>query len=187
MASSLSPDIGGESSQVLAELSAIFPAIDYSVLVSVLQAHSQQLEAAVEYLLGVSGPRGDPASHGVCPDSTLTESMAGQFSEDIGGLPEVLPAFLDDSYQGDSDSEDEEISLSRSLSPDSNVDSADDPLPTYEDACTDADRLPVAVYIPDLPGPVAEVPANNVSDPAERRANDEVKGESIKKKSEYKR
>ena len=155
-----SPSSNGQS-QTLAELSTIFPTIDYNVLVSVLQAHGGRLDTTVEYLMGMPDRLDSanetgvfPEQHAVLGDDHVVDSlrdMVGQFSEDIGGLPELLPSFIYDTQQGDSsEDEDSSVALTPSPSPDSNVDSADDPLPTYEEACTDADRLPPAVYIPDV-------------------------------------
>ena len=146
-----------EQSQALAELSTIFPTIDYNVLVSVLQAHSGRMDTTVEYLMDIPIQDSAKETGAILPEEHaglgqhVVQDMVGQFSEDIGGLPELLPSFLYDNQQEDS-SEDEtsSVAMSPSPSPDSNVDSADDPLPTYEEACTDADRLPPAVYIPDI-------------------------------------
>ncbi len=148
MATSVIPEsVCTADSLSLAELSTIFPNIEYNVLVSVLQANNGQMNTTVEYL--IVNPNTAEQTSDECTDYELQE-MIGQFSEDIGGLPEMLPSFLFDVQDTlCASDEDSSVTHSQSPSPDSDVNSEDDPLPTYEEACTDQDRLPDAVYIED--------------------------------------
>ena len=159
MASSVTPEPGQvcTDSQTLAELSTMFPNVDCTVLVSVLQAHNGRLDTTVEYFMENSHST-DHVDHTVdIHDDTNagqlledpSRDMIGHFSEDIGGLPEMLPNFIYNTEGAQSSSDEDSDFLQRSPTPDSDVDSEDDPLPTYEEACTDADRLPEAVYIQD--------------------------------------
>ncbi len=134
-------------SQCLAELSTMFPNIECNVLVSVLQANNGKMDATVEYFIMNSNRT--EYTH-TDEDHSQEDMVMGHFSEDIGGLPEMLPGFIFDVQDAQSGSdEDSSVTQSRSPSPDSNINSDDDPLPTYEEACTDQDRLPEAVYIED--------------------------------------
>ena len=149
----LYPSSDEEESSILADLSAMFPTLDRDIILTVLQTHHGQLEAAVDYLMTAS-------SVGV-PDHTSSQSnqwnhiepmhdMDGQYSEDIGGLPEVIPSF-DHNDEGEEDSETDEESSSRDSSPtlDPSVPPEDDPLPTYEEACMGTDLLPMPRYVVD--------------------------------------
>ena len=142
-------DEGPSGSSVLSDLTSMFPGLDHEVIVTVLQAHDGRIQSAVEYLMtsgeqvmsGASLPllHSDFGSFGYSP----AQDMVGQFSEDIGGLPEVLPAILcqEDSdpaplpspSSGNNVSEGEE-SAGDDLVPLREDGDDNDPLPTYEEA-----------------------------------------------------
>ena len=199
MASSVTPEPGHvwTDSQSLAELSTMFPDVEYTVLVSVLQAHNGRLDTAVEYFMENSHSTHvhhidhpvdihDDANAGHLLDDP-SRDMIGQFSGDIGGLPEMLPNFIYNAEDTQSSSDEDSEFLQHSPTPDSDIDSEDDPLPTYEEACTDADRLPEAVYIQDdvrVVNDVVEMPREahleeRTSDPVPIVREKTKKGESI--------
>lgn len=146
------PSEDDEDSSMLADLVAMFPSLDHEVIVSVLQAHDGCIQAAVEYLMSSSSQSaegdGQPTDTGY---SALGMGyfepacdMVGQFSDDIGGLPELLPRCL---YEDEPPDEDErgEVEVrghggvaeerSNSDPPSGYPDVEDDPLPSYEEAC----------------------------------------------------
>lgn len=157
-----------------ADLVAMFPSLDHEVAVMVLEAHSGHIEAAVEYLMSTNG-EGGPTQPSVTGYSRLDPAydMVGQFSADIGGLPEVLPRCLyDDFTPGRREEEEEEeegegedgssggaqasgnpVEIGSEYLPEEGTLSwlaENDPLPTYSEAC----RGP-SVYTPvdsSLPG-----------------------------------
>jgi len=102
-------ECNGESS-VLLDLNAMFPSLDHEVIVTVLQAHEGRVEAVVDYLMNVVGGGGEEVDE--------EEELQGPFSDDIGGPPEIVPSFLQETAADD-----------RSLT------ESPDPLPTYEQAC----------------------------------------------------
>ncbi len=179
MASSVTQEQICTDSQCLAELSTMFPNIDYHVLVSVLQAHNGRMDTTVEYFMVTSNTNyvtEDFSSTRIDFTENPSQDMVGQFSEDIGGLPEMLPSFIYDTqdtlYTSDEDSS---FTRSRSPSPDSDMNSEDDPLPTYEEACTDHDRLPEAVYIEDE-GEGGEYGESRVEETVARETTTQVTG-----------
>lgn len=87
----------------------MFPAVEHSELVTILRSHGGDLDATVDYLMALSlhieateGP-----TNIIHQELMQTDESYGQFSDEIGGLPEVLPSFMS-SNQTDSDSDEEE-------------------------------------------------------------------------------
>lgn len=125
----------GEDSSILADLSSMFPAVAHDELVTVLRSHGGDLDATVDYLMALSLQResGDAS----LPRHFLREGLAEveeQFSSEIGGLPQVLPAFMTGG-QTDSDSElEEDAPANHAQSAGCDISSDEDPLPTYEEA-----------------------------------------------------
>lgn len=149
---SLYPSSDDEESAVLADLVAMFPALDHDVILTVLQSHHGSLEAAVDYLMTASSlSESDQNQLNSTGTMYPVYDMEGQYSEDIGGLPEVVPTFELDEGVEEEDSETDEESTSRDSSPtpDTRVSLEDDPLPTYEKACMGTDVLPMPRYIVD--------------------------------------
>ena len=139
-----------EESSMLANLVSMFPSLDHEVVVSVLQAHNGCIQAAVEYLMSNNADHQDVQEVGGASDSALdpARDMVGQFSDDIGGLPEVLPSFLFDHTEDDEGTSTEDniqFAGSRGHSPgdsplppqDGSQGFIDEPLPTYEEACAE--------------------------------------------------
>lgn len=148
-----SPSEDGYSS-MLADLVAMFPSLDYEVIVTVLQAHDGRIQATVEYLMTANTENGE-----VTPVHTEdlvlgclnpARDMVGQFSDDIGGLPEVLPRFLCEGEVEDEDLSAEEGEVESGGEDSSTGDAHShspmppqgshgfvdtDPLPTYDEAC----------------------------------------------------
>lgn len=146
-----------EDSSILADLTSMFPSLDHDVIVTVLQAHDGRIQAAVEYLVTA----GEQAMSGanlplLHTDHTAlglydpARDMVGYFSEDIGGLPEVLPAIL---CEGDtsppSPNQSSEGGGSEGRESDGSPillqqgDDDNDPLPTYEEACQEPSQRPL--------------------------------------------
>ena len=97
-----------EDSSVLEDLRAMFPLLDEEVLTTVLQTHEGRVEGAIDYLMAMNSQQAE----GV--EDVMPEPALQSFSEDIGGLPELIPSFVDE------DDEDEEEF---------------DPLPSYDEIC----------------------------------------------------
>lgn len=140
-----SDDEGEEDSSMLADLSSMFPALDHCVLVTVLKSHGGDLEATVDYLMALS-LQGEDDDLTLPPDilhQRLMESedRYGQFSNEIGGLPEVLPSFMSGN-QSDSDSDEmeEDAPVTQARSVGNDVNSDEDPLPTYEEAMMEGEN-----------------------------------------------
>lgn len=147
------PDGEEEDPSVLSDLTAMFPSMDQDVIVSVLQAHDGRIQGAVEYLMSAGEQE---LSRATLPlllaDLSVVDparDMMGQFSEAIGGLPEVLPRFLYEEEGEEGESDDEENGLEReeerdrrrsfpTAPPQGGDDSDDDPLPTYDEACEES-------------------------------------------------
>ncbi len=154
-----------EESSVLADLLAMFPTLDQEVILTVLQAYDGRIQEAVEHLISSNYHQDEPVrllpipqSRGDC-SLDLVRDMEGQFSEDIGGLPEVLPRFIydDDTLEGGDEGNNSDNDGNQSGEELRNVagnysyehvspqrqnfrfDDPDeeDPLPTYEEACTE--------------------------------------------------
>lgn len=146
---------GVDDSSMLADLMSMFPNLDHDVAVVVLEEHNGSLEAAVEYLLNSNKSNGSTqptiaAGGGYERLGYLDPAcdMVGQFSADIGGLPEVLPRCLYDEVaqeneeeEGDhEDAEGSEQPRRRDALPQQgtlNWLEESDPLPTYAEACRD--------------------------------------------------
>lgn len=149
---SVFPSSDDEESSNIADLSAMFPTLDHDIILTVLQSHHGRLDAAVDYLMAASSVGGDghtPSQSGI---ETMypAHDMEGRYSEDIGGLPEVVPTFEYDNEDDETETDEESTSsLDSSPEPDNNVLDEDDPLPTYEEACMGTDALPMATYILD--------------------------------------
>ena len=137
------PSEDDEDTSMLADLVAMFPSLDHEVIVSVLQAHDGRIQAAVEYLMSSSSEDNGQLANTALGTGYFepAHDMVGQFSDDIGGLPELLPRCL---YEDESPDEEEEgegghgsvaEECSNSDSPPGYLDVEDDPLPTYEEAC----------------------------------------------------
>ena len=126
---------GEEGSSILADLAAMFPNIAYDELVTILRSHGGDIDATVDYLMALSlHKEGGGAS--LTSSSVLNEE--GQFSSEIGGLPEVLPSFM---TQTDSDSDEEDVPVNQARK---DVNSDEDPLPTYDEAMDDGEGYRVA-------------------------------------------
>ncbi len=145
-----------EDSSMLADLLAMFPSLDHDVIVSVLQAHDGRLQAAVEYLMSSSGADHTQGMGGGAAAGDMglgpARDMVGQFSDDIGGLPEMLPTFLfdrDERTQSEDDPPFVEDLQEERVSPLPPQDGAqgfiDEPLPTYEEAC-EGSEIPQLIF-----------------------------------------
>lgn len=112
-----------------------------------LQSHDGGLEEAVEYLMAMC--RAEVEAEGdvekpreIKAYQEIHHEFEGQFSEDIGGLPELVPSFI---FEPSEEEEDEDLSEDIGGPPEvvpsfvyqptaEEVDEYD-PLPTYEEAC----------------------------------------------------
>ena len=132
-----SDDEDGEegSSVLLVDLAAMFPNIDHTELVTVFRSHKGDVDATVDYLMALSLHK---ESGGVSLTSSCALDEGGQFSSEIGGLPEVLPSFM---TQTDSDSDEEDVPVNQARD---KVNSDEDPLPTYDEAMDDEEGYLVA-------------------------------------------
>ena len=89
-----------EDSSVLEDLTAMFPLLDQEVLTTVLHAHEGRLEAAIDYLMAMNCQRAEGVGD-VMPDPAPQ-----RFMEDIGGLPELIPSFINDDEEDEEEFED---------------------------------------------------------------------------------
>ena len=120
-----------EDSSILADLTSMFPAVAHDELVTVLRSHGGDLDATVDYLMALSLQRESGGAS--LPHDFLREGLVEveeQFSSEIGGLPEVLPAFMTGD-QTDSDSEFEEATPANHAQTGG---CDEDPPPTYDEA-----------------------------------------------------
>lgn len=185
---------GGDSS-MLADLTAMFPSLEHEVIVTVLAAHEGRIQAAVEYLMTTDDQARSEASLPLLSmDHTASydpaRDMVGQFSVDIGGLPEMLPAIL---CEGDlslassarTEREDEQGNERElegggpgelSVQPDSD---GEDHLPTYEEACRESSGNPL---IPEGDSDLAESGVEAVSPVEATSAEQEEAEETTDKK-----
>ena len=199
-----------EDSSILADLTAMFPTLDHEVIVTVLHAHNGRIQAAVEYLMATSQDndelrlmplKGAQTSHSRDP----AYDMRGQFSEDIGGLPELLPRFMYEDNEDSTNNEDsgrivseieepaineEESSHSfQPLTQETSVllDSDDDPLPTYEEACVGREPPPPSASNYEARASSIEDRDSTLSHPMkdmrQSTTGDDVIGQSKKSKS----
>lgn len=145
--------VSEDNSSTLADLVSMFPSLDHDVVLMVLEAHNGSIEAAVEYLMNTNGGGGATqplvtagGGYGTLGYLDPARDMVGQFSADIGGLPEVLPRCLLDDYgvqegEGESDQESQQGRSDGHLLPQQGTvgwleqDAENDPLPTYSEAC----------------------------------------------------
>ena len=82
----------------------MFPAIEHSELVTILHSHGGDLDATVDYLMALSlHIETEGATNVIHQGLMQAEESYGQFSDEIGGLPSIVPG-----DQTDSDSDDEE-------------------------------------------------------------------------------
>ena len=100
-----SDDEGADSSMILADLAAMFPAVDHGELVTILRSHGGDLDATVDYLMALSlhteiGGGMDVVHQGLEQD----DQSYGQFSDEIGGLPSIMSC-----DQTDSDSDEDGV------------------------------------------------------------------------------
>ena len=170
-----------EDSSVLADLTAMFPAVAHDELVTILRSHGGDLDATVDYLMALSLQR-QSGETGLPPDF-LHEGLVQaeeQFSSEIGGLPEVLPASMTGD-QTDSDSEDEDTPANHAQSGGHDVGSDEDPLPTYEEAVIDNEGYTVAgsIMLPTTTNQRA------LSDRQSSLSSSSSQPHTQKKKSEY--
>ena len=96
-------DDEGADSSILADLAAMFPAVDHSELVTILRSHGGDLDGTVDYLMALSlhtktGGGMDVVHQGLEQD----DQLCGQFSDEIGGLPSIMSC-----DQTDSDSDED--------------------------------------------------------------------------------
>lgn len=136
-----------EESSMLANLLAMFPSLEHEVIVTVLRAHDGRVQAAVEYLMNsTTDPTqemGGAVGLALPIHSDPARDMVGQFSDDIGGLPEMLPTFLFDREEDETNSEEGSARFLEEPEPNSPSPPqdggqgfiVDEPLPTYEEAC----------------------------------------------------
>ncbi len=98
-----SDDEGGDSS-ILADLASMFPAIEHSELVTILRSHGGDLDATVDYLMALSLHTEIGGGMNVIHQGLeQAEESYGQFSDEIGGLPSIMPC-----DQTDSDSDEQQ-------------------------------------------------------------------------------
>ena len=100
----LGSDDEGADSSILADLASMFPAVEYSELVTILRSHGGDLDATVDYLMALSLHTEIGGSTNVIHQGLeeAEDSSYGQFSDEIGGLPSVMSC-----NQTDSDADDE--------------------------------------------------------------------------------
>ena len=156
--SALYPLSDDEDSSIVADLIAMFPTLDHEVIVTVLQAHEGRLQATVDYLMstnsGEEPGRGENSNHSA-RNGYLdpAHDLIGQFSEDIGGLPELLPRYLcdredeweDKDRNSIDDKDDVEQDYSTPGQAHRSFDPEDDPLPTYMEACSELPHSSVSI------------------------------------------
>ena len=139
-------DEEGVDSTILADLASMFPAVQHDELVTVLRSHGGDVDATVDYLMALSLQIESESTalplNACCGGHAEAE---GQFSSEIGGLPEILPSFMNQSESDSDDNTEEDVPVNQQPSSTSNhVNSDEDPLPTYEEAMMDGGGYDVA-------------------------------------------
>lgn len=145
------------TSGALANLAAMFPSLEYDVIVSVLAGHGGSVEAAVEYLMSSFTAAGDTASGfvgmggGGGGDGDPADVLEFRTGADIGGRPEVVPGFMYEEEEEDEEEEEEEEGSEigskagvssvggAAVTPPPVMADEQDPLPTYEQAVWDTE------------------------------------------------